>query len=1110
MKRNATRSFVPVFLCLGLGLALFAQSVSQISGTVKDATGSPIPGAEVTVTQTDTGVTRTALTDASGVYSLPSLPLGPYRLEVKKEGFSTYVQSGIVLQVDTAPTIDPVMKIGALTETVQVEAAAAMVETHSTGVGQVVNSQDVVELPLNGREITQLITLAGASNIVQYGFGQAPSSGNLISSKNYPNEALVSVAGGMLNGTTYLLDGGTHNDPFNNLNLPLPFPDAVQEFKVETSSLPAEYGQHSAGAVNVVSKSGSNEFHGDAFEFVRNGDFNARDFFAPKSDNLKRNQFGGTVGGPIKKNKLFFFLGYQGTLIRSAPAATPAVVPTPAELLGNFQAYASPPCFAKPKTLLAPYVNNVLPASLVSPQAIAFASHFPVVTSNACGNTTYTEVANQDEHMGLAKVDYQISSKQSVFARYYGTHSLTPSSFTGTELSVQNAGTDDEVNSVVLGDTYVFGPTALNTFHATVNRDGITKFQVPIPTPTDIGVQGIYTALPNFSNINITGDFSSAGGFATPGLVNTTTYQFADDFSLIKGSHQMQFGASFIRPMQATTFCVDCNGLFTFSGQDTGTAMSDFIAGELDSFTDANVSHDNEKWSYLGLYAQDNWKINSRLTLNYGLRWEPYLNGRIVNNKITHFVMSDFLSDTHSTIYPNAPAGTLYPGDPGFQTGGRPNLTTWNNWAPRVGLAWDPTGNGKTLIRASWGIFYDMPQTLFYYNASSQPLWGESITLSNPVGGFANPWLNYPGGNPYPTTQNPHTTYPTAGYYETVPLHVRNTYVEQWNLTLQRQVGSSWLLKASYLGSDTVHLWTDMELNPSVFVPGNCVAGQYGLTKPGPCSTLGNEQARRLLTQINPSQGPYYGALEYLDDGGTASYNALIVSAEHRLSSHFSMLANYTLGHCIGDPQTTELSGPYNDPADRRYDRGNCTAIDVRQNFNLSAVLQSPHYASRPLQWIAGDWQLAPIVGLHSGSHFSIFTGVDSALDDVNTAGQRPNQINSDPYCTVRTINCYINANAFAAPLGGTLGDLGANNLLGPGYFDVDVSLSRRFPIKERQYVEIRAESFNIENRTNFLNPGTAGLAGGTANSALNSSTFGKIQSDVSPRIMQFAVKYNF
>jgi hypothetical protein len=942
---------------------------------------------------------------------------------------------------------------------------------------------------------------------VQSGFGQAPSTGNLISSKNYPNEDLVSIAGGMLNGTTYLLDGGTHNDVFNNLNLPLPFPDAIQEFRVETSALPAEYGQHSAGAVNVVSKSGSNDIHGDAFEFVRNGDFNARDYFAPVSDNLKRNQFGGTVGGPIKKNKLFYFVGFQGTLIRSAPAATPAVVPTPSMLAGNFQAYESQ-CFTSPQTLKAPFVNNILPTADISPQALAMAKFFPT-GPEPCGNVTYTQIANQNEYMGLAKIDYQISAKQSFFGRYYATHSLTPSSFTGTELSVQNAGTDDTVNSLVLGDTYIVSPGALNTFHATLDRVGITKFQVPILTPQGIGVQNIYEALPNYSNINITGDFQSAGGFATPGLVNTTTYQFSDDFSLIKGSHQMQFGADYIRPMQATEFCVYCDGLFTFSGSLTGNAMADFISGSLDSFTQLNISHDNEKWNYIGLYAQDSWKISSRLTVNYGVRWEPYLNGRLLNDHVSHFNMADFLDNVHSTIYPNAPAGTLYPGDPGFQTGGRPNQTAWLNFAPRVSVAWDPKGDAKTLIRASWGVFYDMPHTLFYYNYASEPLWGESITLTAPPGGFANPWLGYPGGNPFPTTQNPNTPYPTGGYYETVPLNVQNTYVEQWNLTLQKQLTSSWLLKASYLGNNTIHLWTDQELNPAVYIPGNCPAGVYGLTKPGPCSTLANTQARRFLTQLNPSQGPYYAQLEYLDDGGTASYNALMVSAEHRLSNHLSMLANYTYAHCIADPQTTELSGPiYTNPNDRRFDRGNCTSVDVRQNFNLSAVLESPKYSSRALQWIAGDWQLAPIVGAHTGSFFSISTGVDNALSGIT--GQRPEQVLPNAYCANRSYTCWLNGNAFANPASGTLGNMGPNNLVGPGFFEVDLALSRKFTVKEKQYLEIRAEAFNIENRVNFLNPSNPGLVGNASGSALNSSNFGKILSDVSPRIMQFAVKYAF
>lgn len=1079
MKRSwILLSFQAIF-CVGI----WAQSVSQISGTVRDASGLAVPGAQVTATQTDQGLTRTAISSGEGTYVLPSLPVGPYRLEVKKEGFSTFVQSGIVLQVDSAPSIDPVLKVGSIAEQVQVEAAAAMVETQSTGVGQVVNQQQVVDLPLNGRAVTQLITLAGASNTVQAAYGAAPSSGNLVSSKNYPNEALVSVAGGALNGLTYLMDGGTHNDPFNNLNLPLPFPDAVQEFKVETSALPAQYGQHSAGAVNVVTKSGSNEFHGDAFEFLRNGDLNARDFFAPVQDNLKRNQFGGTIGGPILKNKLFFFLGYQDTIVRSAPAASIANVPTPAMLQGNLAPYEAK-CFGTPQTLKAPYVNNVIPLSLVSPQAVKMASYFPVGPGD-CGLTTYTLIANQTENMGIAKIDYQINAKQSIFGRYYITHSLVPSSFTGTELSVQNAGTDDEVNSIVLGHTFLVSPNALNTFRATANRVGITKFQVPILTPSSIGVQGVYEALPNYSNINISGDFASAGGFATPGLVATTTYQVSDDFSLIKGTHQMQFGGTYIRPGQNSTFCVYCNGLFTFSGSVTGSAFGDFISGTLSSFQDANITHDNERWNYFGIYAQDTWKATKRLTLNYGLRWEPYFAGRILNDQVTHFDMAKFLNNVHSTVYPNGPAGTLFPGDAGFDTGSRPNNTKWLDFAPRFGLAWDPQGDGRTVIRASWGIFNELPHTLFYYNYSSEPPWGESISLTNPPGGFANPWLGYPGGNPYPVKAgNPNFVPPVGGYYETVPLDVRVTYLEQWNFAIQRQLGSSWLLKASYLGNNTVHLWTDQELNPAVYAPG---------------ATTATTQARRLFTKLNPTQGPYYGTVENLDDGGTASYQGLILSAEHRFSSHFMVLANYTLAHCISDPVTTELSGPiYTNPSNRRFDRGNCTSVDVRHNFNLSGVLQSPKFNSRPLQIVAGNWQLSPIFGAHSGSYFAATTGVDNALTGIG--GQRPNLTGSNPYCATQTITCWLNFSAFGSPAAGTLGNLGNNNLEGPGYFDVDVAVSRRFAIREHQTFEIRAEAFNIQNRANFLNP----------TATLNSSNFGKILTDVSPRILQFAMKFAF
>src|SRR3984885_7791463 len=377
------KSFRNAFLVVGFTSAgLLAQTV-QINGVVRDPGGPPVPGSQVPVTQTDTGFTRTAQSAADGAYQLPALPIGPYRLEVQKMGFTTYIQNGIILQVDTNPAIDVGLKVGSVNEQVVVEAAAAMVETQSTGVGQVINSQQVVDLPLNGRDPTQLIFLSGAST--------TGPNGGINSSKNYQNETIVALAGPGVAGVSYMLDGGTHNDPFNSLNLPFPFPDALQEFKVETSALPAQYGYHSAGAVNAVSKSGTNEFHGDAFEFLRNGDLNARDFFATSRDTLKRNQFGGTVGGPIRKDKLFFFAGYQGTIQKSAPSQSIGYVPTAAMVNGDFTAIASPACNGGKQITLpgtVGFTNNTISPSLLNPVALSLDKLLPT-TTNPCGKVTY-------------------------------------------------------------------------------------------------------------------------------------------------------------------------------------------------------------------------------------------------------------------------------------------------------------------------------------------------------------------------------------------------------------------------------------------------------------------------------------------------------------------------------------------------------------------------------------------------------------------------------------------------------------------------------------------------------------------------------------------------
>src|SRR5437867_1034542 len=323
MWRSALRPFLFSLVSILSSVTLSAQSTAQISGTAKDQSGAVLPGVELTATQTATGIARSVVTNETGSYVLPNLPIGLYRLEAALPGFRTFAQTGIVLQVNGNPEINVVMAVGQVAETVEVQADAALVETRNTGVGQVIDNVRVMELPLNGRQVTELIILSGA----------AVGGGAQNTPRNYPTD-IISVGGGSNDGLTFLLDGGIHNDPYGNQALPLPFPDALQEFKVETSAVPAQYGFHAAGAVNVVTKSGTNEFHGSLFEFVRNRIFNARNTFALERDGLKRNQAGGVIGGPILKNKLFFFGGYQGTIQRSAPRALVAYVPTLQMLAG--------------------------------------------------------------------------------------------------------------------------------------------------------------------------------------------------------------------------------------------------------------------------------------------------------------------------------------------------------------------------------------------------------------------------------------------------------------------------------------------------------------------------------------------------------------------------------------------------------------------------------------------------------------------------------------------------------------------------------------------------------------------------------------------------------
>jgi hypothetical protein len=1062
-----------------------AQSVagSQLSGVVRDASGAAVPGATVTVTKTDTGQARTAQSGADGSYTLPNLPVGPYELKVTLTGFNTYVQSGIVLQVGSNPVINPTLTVGTLGETVTVVGNAAMVETQSTGVGQVIDHQRVTELPLNGRQVTELIFLSGLA-------ASAPAA-DLNTNKNFPTTT-ISVAGGQANGISFIMDGATHNDPFNNLNLPTPFPDAIHEFKVETSALPARYGHHAASTVNVVTQSGSNKVTADVFEFLRNYRFNARNFFAPARDSLTRNQFGGTLGAPIVKNKLFFFGGYQGRIEHSNPVDALAFVPTQAMRNGDFTAFASPACNGgRQVNLGAPFVNNRVDPSRLNNVANNFLKYVPVA-SDPCGSLRYGIPNNNTEHQGIAKLDYTINDRQSAFVRYFYAVYDNPATYDGQNvLTLSRTGQNNQAHSVVGAHNWALSPTTFNALHVTFNRTLNDRALPEYFTPTELG-SNIASPYPGYTGVTVTGNGFSVGfGAVNPGYFDSKSIQVADDLDFIRGKHQFSVGANWIHTSIETSNNRPTNGAFTFNGQQTGLSLADFMVGSISGgFLQGNPVFDYDNHDYMAAYVQDSWRARPNLLLNLGLRWEPFRPIQNTYGWVSHFDKEAFDQGRRSTAYPQAPAGLTFPGDPGFPDNGT-SFGKAANFAPRAGLVWTPGSDGRTSIRAAWGVFLDAPHLFFNTRFSNNPPWGAQITISNPPGGFSDPYLGYPGGNPFPAlnTAWPTAAFPAFGVYVNTPLHMQPTSLQQWNLSVQREVGG-WLLAANYLGNHSSHLWRVVEANPAVFGPG---------------ATTGNTNQRRVLTLQNPDQGRFYGTIAQLDDTGRGNYNALFLQVQRRLKNDLSVLTNWTLSKCMADPATTEITGPtVVDPNNPDLDYSYCSS-DRRHIVNVSIVWTTPRFGNGVLGGVLGNWQVAPLVRWYTGGRSSVTTGIDNALNGTPPApanfggGQRAVQVLDDPYGD-GTPNNYLNRAAFTSPAPGTYSTLPPFSVVNPSTLQNDIAISRTFKIRGNQSVQFRWEVFNVLNTANFNGPVTA----------LNSASFGKIQSALDPRIMQFGLKFRF
>ncbi len=1143
----------------------FGQAVSnaKMHGVVSDSTGALLPNAKVVATQIESGQVAYTVSSASGDFILPNLPVGSYTLNVTLPGFQTYSRTGIVLQVSNDLGIDILMALGSTDTVINVSATASQVQTEDNSITTVVDQARVVNLPLNGRNAANLILLSG---------GAAPApTGNVVSSKTYGSVGVnaiggavsISVAGGQPNQVNFLLDGGDNNDPAYNTNLPFPFPDALQEFSVQTTGLAAQYGLHPSGTVNIVTKSGTNSLHGGVFEFLRNSYTNASNRVSGIVTPLKRNQYGAYLGGPIFQNKLFFFGGYQGTALRIANPAT-AVIPTAADLSGNWSPYFQA-LQANAAGRLCPFdisgsataaqltaarklqgagfalgagtnqCTATIAPSVYSPVALNIAKLLPTgSTTNALGSVGFSVPYPQDENQWIGRLDQTISSRQSMFARFFMTNYSAQSLYAGNLLNTANAGLIDRDKTLTLGHNLTITSKLTNSLRLTGNRLAVQRGPAPdLPNLAALG-SNITQPLAHSLYVNVTGAFFVACGQCPPYVKVTNSLQASDDVSYEKGKHFIQVGADYIRQGYNQKYFNSEDGQFSFTGGFSGYSLVDFLLGAPTTLTQANggaAALEHFRQNYIGAYAQDTFRVGKGLVLNVGLRWEPWLPAFNQDNRGQTFSQANFNAGIQSQVFVNAPAGLLFVGDQGV---GNSIITRkFGDFSPRLGFAFDPKGDGKQSIRGSYTLLFDEPsvvQTTQFFDSGVPYGGSQSFTFNNAAyqHNLDNPFQGVAGGNPFPTVYPPTPTvaFPLSGISPQVdPADLKKPYANQFNLSYQLQISAKWLLTASYLGTHTVHLLGSFPINYATYYPGvsTGVAGSCGTLTPLPaagaaCSTTSNNTQRLKLYQQSggTGAGTRYAGFSSLSNYGMANYNGLIVTANHQVANNFTVLANYTYSKCLANLNFSgdATQGPQN-PADLQSEYGPCN-FDIKHNFTLSGVAISPMLRSHVLNLLLGGFQISPLFSYRTGTPFSVTPGTDVSLTGLGN--DRANVVpgaqvyNHDFFRGNKTANYpqWFNPSAFAAATPGTFGNSRPFSLRGPGFANLDIAVSKFFTVREYARLELRGEAFNTLNHPNYLNPvGVSQLIPQVA--ALNSPTAGQITGTANDaRTLQIAAKITF
>jgi len=1079
MIRNRALCLVAlVALMLALAPGAMAQSTGGLTGVVTDNTGAVLPGATVTVTSQATNQARTATTGPDGFFSVPLLPPGIYNLTATMQGFSTLHRDGVRVSVAETARVNLQLSMGQLEESVTVTGEAPLVETTNATMGIVIDEKKVVDLPLNGRNFTQLGTLIPgvvappASLGGQAGDAQAGANGF------GPSTAGFSVNGMRNQSNNFLLDGSTNNDTFNTGFVLRPPPDAIQEFKILTHSYSAEYGRNAGSVVNVVTKSGTNEWHGAAWEFNRNDGLNSRNFFSPASQPkppLKQNQFGASLGGPLQKDKVFVFGYYEGFRNDSGITQT-LIVPTADQRNGNFGSTT----IRDPLTGL-PFPGNVIPASRLDPIAQQLLNDFVPQPNVGANRYTVSPTVKDTRNQFGIRLDYRMSDKHTLIGRYMWSHSQTLTPRTVQPADQKALAT---LQDVMVSSTYNFSANAINVARFSFNRIYANPAVTSGIPPSDYGINleatnPLAVGLPSMA---VSG-FFTLGDPQQPFVERVNNvFQFADDFTWLKGRHSLKFGVDIRTEHMKIAFINRPNGDMTFNGQISGNALADFLLGlpAQARATTTQAIQDGTDWIYAG-YAQDEFRVTPRVTLNLGLRYELTRPFYDKNDAIV-----GYWDGFQSTRFPEAPTNLAYPGDPGVPRG--IIATDKNNLAPRVAAAWDVRGDGRTAIRAAWGLFYDTVPgqgDLFQAGVLAPPFTPlvqvdspSPITLRDPLQALAGP----------PTLFPPALIIIGWGQDYTTPS------AQQYNVSIQQQLGSNMGLEVAYVGSRAKNLPIFIEVNPGVYVPGQTSRGA---------------RLNRAYSLVRPTFSV-----------GKSWYDALQASLRLRNWNGLNFLASYTWSHAIdensglnldggGNGRRPVLAADQNDPAsvDRAVleEKGDAD-FDVRHRFVLSFSYELPRLEDKGgfAKNVLGGWQLNGIFQYQTGFPFSVWdnSGSITYLQERPTVTCDPNAVSRPSNDQILGGATWFDTSCFQRrALADTYqpSNQGRNTVRGPGFSQTDLSLFKNFEVG-RATLQLRLEAFNVFNQVKFGRP----------NFIIGTPTFGQITSAEDGRLLQLGVKLLF